>query len=508
MSADPKGTALRDIIAGVSVALVLIPQSLAYAELAGLPRELGLFAGAVAPIAGALFASSPYLQTGPVALTSLLTLGALLPLAPEGTPEFVGMAAILALVVGVSRVLIGTLRAGWISYLMSQPMMLGFTSAAGVLILSSQLPGALGVAVEAEGILQRAVWALAATEQWSVPSIAISAMTLFCIFGLRWVHPRIPGVLFATLIGIGATLWGGYEGPTLGALALGFPTIDLLLPWERLPALIIPGFVIALVGFAETAAISRTYAARDRSHWDPDREFIGQGAANLAAGLFGGFPVGGSFSRSSLNRLAGARTRLSGAVTGLAVLLFLPAASLLSALPTAVLSAIVIAAIAGLVDVRGLARLLGLSGAQAVVGIATFSLTLMLAPRIDLAVLAGVGLSAVVHMLRERRLDIEVEDEETVISMWPRGVLWFASANDLERVFLEHVEDSEADHLVIHMGGLGRVDLSGALVLAQLVGDAEEAGVDVEFVEVPDHARRVLRRVFPKRARNDPVKTS
>jgi len=171
-----------------------------------------------------------------------------------------------------------------------------------------------------------------------------------------------------------------------------------------------------------------------------------------------------------------------------------------------VLSAIVIAAIAGLVDVRGLVRLLGLSGAQAVVGIATFALTLILAPRIDLAVLAGVGLSAVVHMLRERRLHIEVEDEETVISMWPRGVLWFASANHLERVFLDHVEGSEADHLVIHMGGLGRVDLSGALVLAQLVGDAEEAGIDVEFVEVPDHARKVLRRVFPERARNDPVK--
>ena len=320
------------------------------------------------------------------------------------------------------------------------------------------------------------------------------------------VHRRIPGALVATLIGIGATLWGGYAGPTVGTLAIGFPTIDIGLPWERLPSLIVPGFVIALVGFAEAAAISRTYAAKDRSHWDPDREFIGQGAANIAAGLFGGFPVGGSFSRSSLNRLAGARTRLSGAVTGMAVFLFLPAASLLAALPTAVLSAIVIAAIAGLVDVRGLARLLGLSGAQAVVGIATFALTLMLAPRIDLAVLAGVGLSAVVHMLRERRLDIEVEDERTVISMWPRGVLWFASANDLERVFLEHVEGSEADHLVIHMGGLGRVDLSGALVLAQLVGDAEEAGVEVEFVEVPEHARRVLRKVFPERARRDPVK--
>ena len=497
----------RDIVAGVSVALVLIPQSLAYAELAGLPREIGLFAASVPPIAAALFASSPYLQTGPVALTSLLTLGALLPLAATGSPEYVGMAAILALVVGVSRVVIGVLRTGWISYLMSQPMMLGFTSAAGVLILASQLPGALGVTVAGEGVLARAANALASPSAWSPWAIAISLITLACIFGLRRVHRRIPGVLVATLVGIGLTLWAGYDGPTVGVLASGLPGIELSLPWSRLPSLIVPGFVIALVGFAEAAAISRTYAAKDRAHWDPDREFLGQGAANLASGLIGGFPVGGSFSRSSVNRLAGATTRRSGAVTGLAVLAFLPAAWLLAPLPTPVLSAIVIAAIAGLVDIAGLVLLFRLSGAQAVVGVATFFLTLLLAPRVDLAVLAGVGLSGVVHMLRERKLEVQVRDEENVISLWPRGVLWFASANELETAFLDHVEGSEADRLVIHMGGLGRVDLSAALTLAQLVGDAEAAGVDVEFVDVPAHAKRVMRAAFPERAKNgaDPV---
>ncbi len=492
---------VRNSVAGLSVALVLIPQALAYAELAGLPRYMGLFAGAVAPIAAAFFASSPYLQTGPVALTALLTLGALLPLAREGSPEYVGMAAILALVVGASRIAIGSLRAGWVSYLMSQPMMLGFTSGAAVLIVSSQLPGALGVRVEVEGVLERATAAIATPEAWSTWSIVIAVITLVCIFGLKRVHRRIPGVLVATLIGIGFTVWGGYEGPVVGALPTGLPHIELGLPWHTLPALIVPGFVIALVGFAEAAAIARRFAAQDRTRWDPDREFIGQGAANVASGLFGGFPVGGSFSRSSLNRMSRASSRWSGAVTGIAVLLFLPVSGVLSPLPTAVLSAIVIAAIAGLVDVKAFALMLQQSPAQAVVAFATFGLTLWLSPRIDLAVIAGIALSVGVHMVRELRLDIEVKTNGGVMEMWPQGVLWFASAPELERVFLDNVEETDADTLILHMEGLGRVDLSGAMVLGRLVQEAEEAGVTVEFVDVPDHAVRVLRKIFPERAR-------
>ena len=201
-------------------------------------------------------------------------------------------------------------------------------------------------------------------------------------------------LLFALLVvALGGLAWSaatGYGGPTLGEVPRGFPTPSLNLPWTALPALIVPGAIIALVGFAEAASISRTFAAQDRQPWDPDREFISQGAANLASAFSGGFPVGGSFSRSSINRLAGARSRWSGGFTGLVVLAFLPVAWLVAPLPRAILSAIVVAAVATLLKPRTLIGLWRISRPQAAAGTTTFALTLILSPRVDQAILVGV----------------------------------------------------------------------------------------------------------------------
>ncbi|MBT8405024.1 MAG: sodium-independent anion transporter, partial [Gemmatimonadetes bacterium] len=400
---------VRDIVAGVSVALLLIPQSMAYAELAGLPPHVGLYAAALPPIAAAFSASSPYLQTGPVALTALLTLGALLPLASTGTPEYVALAVLLAMVVGVTRVLVGLLRSGGVAYLMSQPVLMGFTSGAGLLILSSQLPGALGASgVPSDaGVLQSATWALANPGSWEIASLVLAAGTVAVILGGRRIHPLVPGVLIATGAGLVWSIATGYGGPTVGEVPRGFPTPSLDLPWRSLPVLLVPGIVIALVGFAEAASIARTFAAQDRAPWDPNKEFIGQGLANLASAASGGFPVGGSFSRSSINHLAGATSRWSGAITGLVVLAFLPIAFVLTPLPRAILSAIVISAVASLVKLRPLLRLIKISPLQAMVGWATFGFTLILAPRVDQAVLLGVVLALGVHAWREMQPSLE-----------------------------------------------------------------------------------------------------
>ena len=180
MRSDPPGRIGRsDILAGISVALILIPQSMAYAELAGLPPHHGLYAAGLPLIAAAFLASSPYLQTGPVALTGLLTLGALVPLAPVGTAEYAKLAALLALVVGVARLAVGMLKAGWLVYLMSRSMMTGFLSAAAILILSSQLPGALGARVSPDlGVLQRAWFALSHPAGWEGTAIGLALFTV------------------------------------------------------------------------------------------------------------------------------------------------------------------------------------------------------------------------------------------------------------------------------------------------------------------------------------------
>jgi SulP family sulfate permease len=300
-------------------------------------------------------------------------------------------------------------------------------------------------------------------------------------------------------IGIAYSEATGYEGPVIGPLPEGLPPLSLALPWESIGEVLLPGLVIAIVGFAEPSSIARTFAALERKPWNANREFVSQGAANLASGFSGGFPVGGSFSRSALNRLAGARTRIAGAVTGVAVLAFLPVASVLSPLPTAVLAAIVIGAVSRLVRLSPLARLWRYSWPQFAIATTTFALTLALAPHVELAVLAGIGLSVAVHLLRELSLDVDSRMEGTALHLTPRGVLWFGNARILEDAFLRALADHvAARHLVVHLDGLGRIDLSGALALRTLLADARAAGLETAVADVPPRARRVVSRVVLK----------
>lgn len=486
-----------DLGAGFSVALVLIPQSMAYADLAGMPAHFGLYAAALPPIAAAFFASSPYLQTGPGALTSLLTLGAISALAAPRSEEFIALAALLALVVGVGRIVIGLVREGRISYLMSRPVLQGFTTAAAILIIVTQLPGVFGAAPPVDGVFPRASWAFLHPRSWEWASIGLAVLTGALVLGGRRIHPLVPGVLVATLIGIGYSVLAGYTGPTVGTIPTGLPPVPRDVPWSNLPLLLIPGGVIALLGFAEAASISRTFAAMDRKPWDPDREFISQGVANVAAALSSAFPVGGSFSRSSLNRLAGARSRWAGAVTGLTVLAFLPFAGILAPLPRAVLAGIVISSVLSFIKLPDLARLWKLSKPQALSAWTTFALTLILAPRIDLAVLIGIVLALGIHAWREMKVRCDSWNEDTTFHLAPRGVLWFGSAPQMQRSFMEELaEGREVDRVVLHLGGLGRIDLSGALMLKDFRDEMEAGKIEVELAGVPYHARRILRRTL------------
>ncbi|MEM1418734.1 MAG: SulP family inorganic anion transporter [Myxococcota bacterium] len=489
---------VADLIAGVSVALVLIPQSMAYAELAGMPAHHGLYASALPPLLAAFFASSPYLQTGPVALTSLLTVGALGGLATLGSPEYVALAALLAVVVGVVRVALGVLRAGTISYLMSQPVLRGFTAAAALLILFSQLPSALGVEAEGASILVRAFRALSAPGTWEAEALGLSAMTLAFMIGGRRLHPLFPGVLLAVVAGVAFSVGTGYEGRVLGEVPKALvPPLRVDLPWTRVPELLVGGVIIALVGFADAVSISQAFAERARKPWDPNKEFVSQGVANLAAGLTGGLPVGGSFSRSAVNALAGAQTRASGAITGLAMLAFLPVSHVLAPLPKAILGAIVVGAVLKLLDPQPMLSLWRQSKLQACVAYATFALTLGLAPRIDLAVLGGVALAIAVHVWRELSVDVRVRRDGETLRLIPEGVIWYASANQFRQALAAAVaEHQDAEEVVLDLRSVGRIDLTGALALKELAdGLREDFRWRVEGQ--PEHAVRILERVCP-----------
>jgi sulfate permease, SulP family len=487
---------IADLIAGISVALILVPQSLAYAELAGMPAHRGLYAGALPALAAAFFASSPYLQAGPTAITSLLTFAVLSSHAVPGTDAYIGMAALLALVVAAVRLAIGLSKSGAISYLMSQPVVRGFSTAAALLITASQIPALLGAAPADGGVIESAARTLWLTESWSTPAIGVGVVTLGLLLIGRRLHALFPGVLIAAVLGTVFAALTDYPAPTIGHIPETLPPFSLDLPWARVPSLLVSGVVIALIGFAEVAAISQTFAEKTRRPWNPDREFISQAAANLASGVSGGFPVGGSFSRSSLARLAGAQTRMSGAVAGIAVLLFLPAAGILASLPKAVLGAAVIASVLSLLDPRPLVRMWSRSPLQATIGWITFAATLLLSPHIEYAVILGIGVAVAVHLWREHRVDVEVSAGDGTIVIRPMGVLWFGSAPVVRQKLVNALADyPPARRLDIDVAGVGRLDLTGAAMLADVAEHATEAGLEVRFIGVPPAACRIMERV-------------
>ena len=486
-----------DVVGGISAAFVLIPQALAYAVLAGMPAERGLHVAALAPIAAAFFASSPYLGTGPTAITSLLTLGVLSPLAATGSAEYVALGVLLALLVGAVRVVMGLLRLGVLSYLISRPVLTGFTTGAAVVIIASQIPTVLGVVGTHDNPFAGAFDALRHPDQWRPEAIAMAGAAAVLIAGGRRIHRLFPGILAAVALGIAWVAVVGYGGPVLGEVKGGFPNFSLDLPWGSFSELVVPALVIAVVGFAEPTSIARYYATLERMRWDPDRELVSQGLANVAAAVGGGFPAGGSFTRSALVRDAGARTRLAGGVTGVVVLVLLPFTSVFSDLPSAVLGAGIILAVRSLIVVRPFLEYLRYTRLQFAVAMVTFGLTVALAPHVELAVMAGVGFAIAAHLWRELRLSIKTWSEGGTLHLAPKGVLYFASAPMLEeRLGRMLSETPAADHLVVHLDGLGRIDVSGALGLRAVLEEAEEAGLQATVCDVPPQAKRLLHRVL------------
>lgn len=494
----PPKPGLGDVVGGVSVALVLIPQSLAYANLAGLPPVVGLFASAFPLLIFAVFASSPFLQTGPVALTSLLTAGALAGagLEPE-TEAYIGAAAILAIVVGVTRAVIGVFRLGSIVYLMAEPVTIGFTSGAGLVILSSQLPRALGADLPSnvagwDNPIARSAWALVHPGSWTFMALVISALTLVLMLRGRRLHRLFPGVLVAVVLALVYSRSFDYDGAVIPDVEAGLPTWSLDLPWASTGSLITGGLVIALVGFAEPASIARTFANEDQTRWSSSREFFASGLANTVAGLTGAYPVGGSFSRSSVNRFAGAETRASGAITGLVVLAFLPFAGLLDGLPDAVLGAIVVGAVLSLVKPKRLARLWKRSPWQAGLAWITFVATLLTPPNVQYAVLLGVAFTAALHFFRPFHLDVE-STADGELHLRPRGLLWIATNSKLKAALREEIaNDSGSGMVTVSLDRSTAIDAAIADAVAAGQAQATRYGREYRVTNAPDGGVPIL----------------
>jgi high affinity sulfate transporter 1 len=354
----------HDIIAGLVLTTMLVPVGVAYAVASGVPGIYGLYATIVPLLAYALFGPSRILVLGPDSSLAAIILAVVLQLSGGDPMRAITIAAAMAIVSGVTCILFGVIKLGFITELLSKPIRYGYMNGIALTVLISQLPKLFGFSIEGDGPLRNVIaivnGLLDGKANWT--TFAVGAGTLAVIFLLKG-SKLLPGVLIAV---IGATAIVGFFGlsesagvAVLGKLPQGLPSF--VIPWitmDDIVPIVIGGVAVALVSFADTSVLSRTYAAKTGTYVDPNQEMVGLGAANLAAGLFQGFPISSSSSRTPVAEAAGAKTQVTGVVGALAVALLLVAApDLLQYLPTTALAAVVIAAAIGLIEIKDLIRI-------------------------------------------------------------------------------------------------------------------------------------------------------
>ena len=352
----------RDLVSGAVLCALLVPQGMAYAELAGLPAITGLYTTVVCLLAYAVFGPSPFLILGPDSSLGPMIAAAILPLAAGNTDYAIALAGMLALMVSVICIGAGLARMGFVADLISKPVRVGYLAGLAITIFVGQLPKLFGYSVDANGLVQEFVAFLKNLNQTNPWTLAVGLLSLFLILGLKRWAPRVPGVLVAVVVSIAVTSFFDLAAKgvdTVGVLPQGFPLPSFpRVDPSALPLLMATAFGISLVAVGDTISTSAGFAARRGYEVDGDQEMVGIGSANLLAGLFQGFPVSTSGSRTAVAEQAGAKTQLTGVVAAalvLAMLLFVP--GLVQNMPQSALAAIIIAASLSLFDVAELRHL-------------------------------------------------------------------------------------------------------------------------------------------------------
>lgn len=515
-------TLAGDLLAALIVTVMLIPQSLAYAMLAGLPPEVGLYASVAPLFMYALFGTSRVLAVGPVAVVSLMTAAAIGEHAAAGTPAYAQAAITLAFLSGLFLLVMGVLRLGFLANFLSHPVVSGFISASGILIAASQLKTLMGVKAEGQTLpeLLPALW-----QQWPQASGLTLAVGLAATVFLFWARKGLKPLLVRLGLRPQVADMAAKAGPvaaialtTLAAWQFGWQqqgvrivgTVPQGLPPLTLPAwdpalwrdLAVPALLISVVGFVESVSVGQTLAAKRRQRIEPDQELVALGAGNLSAALSGGLPVTGGFARSVVNFDAGARTPAAGAYTAVGILftslLLTPA---LYYLPQATLAATIIVAVLSLVDLDVLRRTWRYAKADFAAVCTTLLVTL--GAGVEAGLIAGVGLSLVLFLYRSSRPHIAevgwlpgtehfrnvlrhpVHVSPRLVSLRVDESLWFANARALE----DRVNDLVASrpalrHVVLQCSAINGIDASALESLESIQARLADAGIQLHLSEV------------------------
>ncbi|MXW49764.1 MAG: sulfate permease [Gammaproteobacteria bacterium] len=508
-----------DITAGITVALVLVPQSMAYAQLAGLPAHYGLYASFLPVAIASLFGSSRQLATGPVAVVSLLTASALGPLAADNPEAYLGYAVALALLVGLVQLALGIIRLGFMIAFLSHPVVLGFTNAAAIIIATSQFGKLFGVEAGATEQHYEAVWQMTvrAFESPHWPTISITLLALAVIVAVKRYSANLPNVLIAVAITTLVSWAVGFEkagGEVVGSIPRGLPGFE----WPQMDfaaatQLLGVAITIALIGFMEAISIAKTMAVQTRQRLDANQELIGQGLSNLVASCFQGYAVAGSFSRSAVNIESGAVTGFSAVVTsatvGLTLLLLTP---LLYHLPQATLAIVIIMAVGGLVKVRPMIHAWKAQKHDGIVALTTFVLTLAFAPNLETGIVAGVLLSLGLYIyrtmspriyslarhpdgsLRETGSDEGPECPKIAILRF-EGSLFFANTTYFENKVLERVAAMpELTCIIVDAVAINELDATGEAMLRTLSETLASRDIAVLFARAQGNVMDALHR--------------
>jgi SulP family sulfate permease len=515
---DPKVLS-ADLIAGITVALVLVPQSMAYAQLAGLPPYYGLYASFLPGIVAALFGSSRQLATGPVAVVSLMTAAALEPLAL--TPElYVAYAIVLALMVGIFQLMLGVLRLGVLVDFLSHPVVIGFTNAAAIIIATSQLSKIFGVVVEKGEHHYDTIWRVivAATSETHMLTLGMGLLAIAIMATMKKLTPKLPNVLVAVVITTILSAAMGFEeqgGKVVGVVPAGvtMPSVPGGLSWDILVQLVTTAVIISIIGFMEAISIAKAMAARTRQRLDPNQELIGQGLSNIVSGLFQGYAVSGSFSRSAVNINAGAITGFSAVVTGLAVgatLMFLT--PLLYHLPQATLAAVIMMAVINLVKIEPIIYAWRVQPHDGIVAAVTFILTLIVAPHLETGIVTGVLLSLGLFLFRSMRPRISIlsrDPDGTLRDAEVRklatcdnislirfdGRLFFANTGYFNDTILDRVaKKPDLKFVIIDAEGINEIDATGEEMLHELERRLQSLGIELLFARAKKQIMDILKR--------------
>ena len=547
-----------DILAGTTVAFVIIPQSMAYAQLAGLGPQYGLYASFLPVLIGALMGSSRQLSTGPVAVVSLLTAAALGEIVTDPS-SYAVYAALLALIVGIFQFSLGVLRLGFVINFLSHPVVTGFTNAAAIIIGASQLPKVFGIRVissndtdwesacqpltiieRIESVDVNGLHAICNADQsyqtiarlleaavfhTHLPTLAMAISGVLGIILFQRFFPRLPAILSVAVLSTVASFLMDFQA--MGGAIVSSINIDGLFSFKvprfdfnAVGTLFIYAITISLIGFMEAISVAKSMAATTKQRLDVNQELIGQGLSNVTSSFFQGYSVSGSFSRSAVNLTAGAVTGFSSVVTaiivGLTIVWLTP---LLYHLPQATLAAIILMAVVNLVHFSPLRHAWKVEKHDGLVGLLTFVMTLTFAPHLENGIAFGIILSLGLFLYRtmepnftelsvehgsiiaSRFADESVEASQSVkVAKWS-GSLYFANAAYFETKLLELIakNNDELQYVIVDVASIVQVDASGEQVLSNLVESCSSSGVEILFARTERLEAELFRSGFKKR---------